>query len=207
MSKKRLLVFASGSHNGGGSGFEGLVEGVRSGVIKNAEIVAVVSNYPNGGVRRHADRLGIPFRFMSSPWDSASYQALANEYQPDLICLSGWLKLVRGLEGWVVINIHPGPLPEYGGPGMYGHHVHEAVIAKKVNSAVTMHFVSGEYDRGPVFFRYPVTIRPNDTAETLGSRVNEFEHGWQPWITNLVLNGTIRLEGGVIVVPDWYPFL
>lgn len=210
---KKILVFASGTKEGGGSGFQELVENSRTGVLES-EIVAVVSNHENGGVRQRANKLKVPFVHFIPPWDAEAYQKLAHDYKPDLICLSGWLKLVRGLDPAKTINIHPGPLPRFGGAGMYGHHVHEAVIAafksgEVKTSAVTMHFVTEKFDEGPVFFRYPVLIHDTDTVETLGERVNKIEHAWQSWATNLVVQGYISWDGEnphSLKVPDWYKF-
>jgi hypothetical protein len=108
-----------------------------------------------------------------------------------------------------VFNIHPGPLPEFGGKGMYGHHVHEAVLAafkrgEIEQSAVSMHFVTEDYDRGPTFLNLPVKIKKDDTAEDLGLRVNLFEHLYQPMITSMVVNGLISWDG---VNPDSLKFL
>jgi phosphoribosylglycinamide formyltransferase-1 len=133
----------------------------------------------------------------------------------DFIALSGWLKLVVGLNPGITFNIHPGPLPEFGGPGMYGHHVHEAVLkafraGKITHSAVSMHFVTPEYDKGPVFFRMPVKIEDSDTAESLGHRVNEVEHAWQSHITGLVVSRAIYWDGenpSSLHVPESYAFL
>lgn len=209
MSKPKILVFASGSAEGGGSGFEKMVLASRDGTL-NADIVTVVSNNANGGVRTRADQLGVPFQHFPKPWDSKSYQRLATKSEADFFLLSGWLKLVTGLDpatrfnSRTVINIHPGPLPDFGGPGLYGHRVHEAVIAafrqrKITHSAVSMHFVTEEYDRGPIFFQHKVKINIDDTAETIGARVNQQEHFHQPRITNLVVNGLIKWDG---VNPD-----
>lgn len=133
-------------------------------------------------------------------------QKIASETGADFFALSGWLKLVKGLNpatrfnSRTVFNIHPGPLPNFGGPGLYGHYVHEAVIAayrqgKITHSAVSMHFVTEEYDRGPIFLNCRVKIKDNDTPETLGARVNEWEHAYQPGVTNLVVNGYIKWDG------------
>jgi phosphoribosylglycinamide formyltransferase-1 len=110
------------------------------------------------------------------------------------------MKLVTGLDPSVTFNIHPGPLPEFGGAGMYGHHVHEAVIAafgrgEITHSAVCMHFATSEYDRGPIFFRHNVKIEGDDTPDSIGSRVNKCEHRWQPEITNLVVYREITWNG------------
>ena len=211
---KKILVFASGTKEGGGSGFQELVENSRTGVL-GAEIVAVISNHENGGVRRRADDLKIPFVHFPAPWNHEIYQKLVRDRKADLVCLSGWLKLVKGLDPAKTINIHPGPLPRFGGAGMYGHHVHEAVIAafragEIKTSAVIMHFVTEKFDEGPVFFRYPVLIRDADTAETLGERVNKIEHAWQSWATNLVIQGYISWDGrdpNSLKIPDGYNFI
>lgn len=205
MNKPRVLIFASGSAEGGGSGFEKLVLASRGGPL-SADIVAVVSNHANGGVRARADKLGIPFLHFPKPWTGDAYQKFATESGADFFALSGWLKLVTGLDpatrfnSRTVFNIHPGPLPNFGGPGLYGHHVHEAVIAafkrqEITHSAVCMHFVTGEYDRGPVFFQCYVKINDGDTPETIGARVNQQEHQYQPEITNMVVNGLIKWDG------------
>lgn len=209
MLKGRILVFASGDTTGGGSGFQELIENSRSGVLP-AEIVAVVSNHGHGGVREIASTSNIPFIFMDS-FEAKDYQSLYYGLEKPYVALSGWLKLVKGLPDHRTFNIHPGPLPEFGGKGMYGHYIHEAVIAafkvgKIKYSAVTMHFVSEKYDSGAIFFQFPVLIRPNDTPETLAARVNKIEHGWQSWITGLVVSGKISLDAGKLIVPSWYKF-
>ena len=215
--KPKILVFASGSAEGGGSGFEKLVEASRGGPL-DAEIVAVVSSHANGGVRERADRLGVPFTHFPLPREAADYQRIADASGATLFTLSGWLKMVKGLNlatGFspkTVINIHPGPLPEFGGPGLYGHHVHEAVMeafkaGEVTHSAVTMHFVDEVYDRGPAFFRLNIKVEAGDTPDFLGARVNRWEHRCQPEITNLVAHDLIRWDGvnpGSLVVPDGY---
>ncbi|HRH24444.1 MAG TPA: formyltransferase family protein [Candidatus Paceibacterota bacterium] len=195
----KLLVFATGTPEGGGSGFENLVNASRDGRL-TAEVVGVVCNFESGGVREKADRLGIPFIYMPGPYTAEAYLKIVSDTDADFAALSGWLKLVKGLDPKTTFNIHPGPLPEFGGAGLYGHFVHEAVMkayqeGRITHSAVSMHFVTPEFDEGPVFFSHQVEIFPDDTADTLGKRVNEAEHRYQPEITNLVLNGTISWDG------------
>ena len=202
----RVLVFASGDAKGGGSGFQELVEfsRTRPPVLK-AEVVAVISNHPDGGVRRRADALHIPFECWSGPFDAKGYRSFVERYEADYVMCSGWLKFVRGLDPARTVNIHPGPLPQFGGPGMYGHHVHEAVITayrrgEIAQSAVTMHFVDDvAFDNGPIIFQMPVLIRPDDDAETLARRVNEKERAWQSYILNLVVHGHIFLSRGQVI--------
>jgi folate-dependent phosphoribosylglycinamide formyltransferase PurN len=195
--KPKLIIFASGSKTGGGSGFENLVRASRDGRL-DAEILRVVSNHELGGVHQKADKLGVPFYYMTGPWTTEEYKKAAEG--ADFVALSGWLKLVAGLNARTTFNIHPGPLPEFGGPGMYGHFVHEAVMkayheGRLTHSAVSMHFVTEKYDEGPVFLSEPVEILPSDTPETLAKRVNETEHRVQPVITNMIVHGKIRWDG------------
>ncbi len=203
--KPKLLILASGTATGGGSGFTNLLKSAKKGTL-NADIIGVVSNHQNGGVRLQAHTNDVSFFHFPGPWTAEEYQRIARESGADFFALSGWLKLVTGLDVGTtfnpktVFNIHPGPLPEFGGPGLYGIKVHQAVIKafeerRIEHSAVSMHFVTGEYDRGPVFLDHHVTIDHLDTPETLQRRVNGVEHQVQPHITNLVVKGEITWDG------------
>ena len=202
----KILVFASGDPRGGGSGFQELVEFSRTNPpVLDAQIIGVISNHENGGVRRKADALHVPFEHWPGPYDAKAYRAFVEKYQADFVMCSGWLKFVRGLEPARTVNIHPGPLPRFGGVGMYGHYVHEAVMAayhrgEITQSAVTMHFVDEKaYDHGPIIFQMPVLIRPEDDAESLAKRVNEKERAWQSYILNLVTHRHIYLSNGQVL--------
>jgi len=203
--RPRILVFASGDEKGGGSGFQELVEFSRTKPpVLDAQIIGVISSHPNGGVRRRADALHVPFEHWSGPFDVSGYRAFVQKYQADYVMCSGWLKFVKGLDPAKTVNIHPGPLPRFGGRGLYGHYVHEAVMAayqrgEITQSAVTMHFVDDiAYDNGPVIFQMPVMIRPDDDAGTLAQRVNEKERAWQSHILNLVVHRLICLSNGQV---------
>jgi len=213
MSRPKILVFASGTKTGGGSGFRRLVEeSTKLGGNLAADIIGVVSNHLNGGVKRIADEVGVPFYFFDNARNATGrqYQYFVSTLGAEWVALSGWLKLVKGLNPATTFNIHPGPLPKFGGPGMYGHHVHEAVMAafgrgELTHSAVSMHFVDQEYDHGNLFFKLPVEIEPDDTPDSLGARVNKQEHVWQSFITDLVVHRHIRLtRAGNLIVPAWY---
>ena len=205
VERTRVLVFASGDEKGGGSGFQELVEFSRTDPpVLDAQIIGVISNHGHGGVRKRADALHIPFEYWVGPYDGKGYRSFVEKYQADFVMCSGWLKFVRGLDPAKTVNIHPGPLPRFGGPGMYGHHVHEAVMAafhrgEIIQSAVTMHFVDeAAYDHGPIIFQIPVLIRPEDDAESLAKRVNEKERAWQSYILNLVVHQHIYLSKGQV---------
>ncbi len=222
-SKPKLLIFATGEKTpgDGGSGFKNLVLASRAGIL-DAEIVGVVSNYPSGGVFTKAAELGIPFchmpvtKEMLSTFLASEYVRIVNTFGADFVALSGWLRMVYGLDSSRTINIHPGPIPGFGGTGFFGHHVHDAVIKARDewglrNTAVCMHFVTGVVDdERQLIARVPVQIRGDDTAKILGSRVLETEHLIQPLVTNLVLNGQISwsgVKGEPVVFPKDYDLL
>lgn len=202
-TKPKILVFASGSATGGGSGFAKIVEQSRGDdPVLDAIIVGVVSNHESGGVRKKADALGIAFATMANDFTVERYQWLVRHFAADYVMLSGWLKKVSGLEMTRTVNIHPGPLPLT--RGLYGHRVHEAVLAayhrgEIAMSAVTMHFVDEQYGTGPIAFSAEVQIFPDDTPETLGARVNACEHAWQSRILDLIVHGDIRLVGWEVI--------
>jgi phosphoribosylglycinamide formyltransferase-1 len=207
----KAVVFASGTKTGGGSGFENLVRHSRFGTL-SAEVVAVVSNHADGGVKEKAEALAVPFRHFSGPWSGDLYQSIVREFGGEWFLLSGWLKPARGLDPRRTVNIHPAPLPRFGGKGMYGLKAHRAVLeafrrGEIGETSVCMHFVTDAYDEGPVFFRHSVAIMPDDTDVSLAQRVNRAEHVWQPVITDLVVRGEIFWDGrdpSSLTVPTGY---
>lgn len=227
--KPRIIVFASGTKDGGGSGFENLVRASRNGLSLasardnsllqselDADIVAVVSNHEHGGVRERAERLGVPFIFFSP---NSDYRKIIEDSGAEWVALSGWLKHVKGLDPRKAFNIHPALLSQldgrFGGPGMYGYRVHKAVKAaldagEITESGFTMHFVTDEMDRGPVFFEYRVPLRKGMSADEIAKAVNVAEHEWQPRITNMVVHGQIAWDGKnptSLKVPAGYQYL
>src|SRR3989344_1712188 len=207
MSKPKLIIFASGKRSGGGSGFENLA---RSKDL-DADIVAVVSNHERGGVHERAMQLGIPFIYFDPSVHSnvlqnvgTSYQEIVRKSEAEWVALSGWLKHVSGLDPAKTFNIHPALLSQFsgrfGGHGMYGNHIHEAVKAaldagEITESGFTMHFVTEEMDRGPAFFEHRVPLKQGMTADEIAHAVNIAEHEWQPKVTNMVVHGEIRWDG------------
>ena len=227
-----LVVFASGTKIGGGSGFENLAN-----KLQNGKIVLVVSNHEKGGVHERAGRLKIPFYHFSAPWSGKRVEEIIKSYDDVYVTLSGWLKHVpmrrlgfwpgflrlfglnRGLDPHKTFNIHPGPLSvlggRFGGKGMYGDHVHKAVAealerGEITTSAVTMHFVINGYDRGPIFFEKPVSLQRGMSWEEIKKLVLAEEHTWQPIITDLVVLGQIFWDGknpATLSVPTNYEYL
>lgn len=206
---RRIVVMATGTKKGGGSGLQWLYEATRTGVITNTEISAVVCDNEIGGVRTIAERFDIPFVYLPHDEESAeSYQEIVKLYDPRIVCLSGYLRRVQGLDPRMVINVHPGDTVKFGGHGMYGHRVHEAVVeaferGEVSQTYMTMHFATGPYDKGPIFFKFPIALRKGESPEELGRRVNEVEHSWQAPVTELVLNRRIRLMGSGTKTDPW----
>jgi folate-dependent phosphoribosylglycinamide formyltransferase PurN len=218
MSRPRLIVFASGTKTAGGSGFESLVQATKTGTL-DADIVAVVSNHENGGVRERAARLGVPFAHFNGPFDAEHYQKITRDTGAEWAMLSGWLRIVHGLDPAKTFNIHPALLSfdsgRFGGHGMYGHHIHEAVLTAFEDGEITetgcsMHFITEEFDRGPIFFEYRIPLKKGETAEDIRKLVQATEHEWQPKITNMVVHREIRWDGKdpkSLVVPKEYKYL
>jgi folate-dependent phosphoribosylglycinamide formyltransferase PurN len=177
------------------------VEASRSGVLR-ADIVVVVSNHPAGGVFTKARDLGISFVHSPKGRTADDYRRIVADARADYVALSGWLGKVEGLDPRTTFNIHPAlDLVRFGGRGFHGHHVHEAVMEAYrrggvTHSGVTMHFATPKYDDpSGIFFQRKVAILPEDTAETLGRRVNSLEHRWQAVITDRVVQGQISWDG------------
>lgn len=218
MVRPKLIVFASGTKTGDGSGFENLVRASRTGEL-GADITAVVSTREHGGVRERAERLSVSFLHFPGPYDAEGYQRIVHASGAEWVALSGWPKLVRGLDPAQTFNIHPALLSfdngRFGGLGMYGRHIHEAVsraieAGETVESGCTMHFVTDEYDRGPVFFEYRLPLAKGLMIETIAAVISTIEHEWQPRITNMVVRGDIRWDGedtASLVVPEGYHYL
>lgn len=179
--KPRLVILASGT----GTTFTAIAEACRSGRL-NADLAGLVVSRDGAPVIDRAEEYGVPTvvvelaRFKDrSQWDRTMTAATAG-YEPTLVALAGFTQLLgpeflKTFERRVV-NTHPSLLPKYGGPGMYGRNVHEAVLrAKEKESGVSVHWVAGEYDSGPVIAQKPVPVYPGDTARNLAERVQGVE--------------------------------
>lgn len=178
-AQPRLAVLASG----GGSNLQALIDAHCRGDLP-ARVMLVTANRAQAGALERARRHGIPAVYVGRKQHAdpeARILELLREHRIDVVVLAGWLALVGpGLLAAYpkrVINIHPGPLPQFGGKGMYGRHVHEAVLAAGVpSSGPTVHLVDEHYDQGPILAHVEVPIRPGDTAEQLAERVLREEH-------------------------------
>lgn len=194
----RLVVLVSG----GGTTLQNLINRIADGRLA-AKIVGVVASRTDvGGVGR-AERAGIPVAVAERGKDFAGrVWAAVREFNPRLVCFGGWLHLLPIPEDFRlrVLNIHPSLLPAFGGKGMYGHHVHEAVLeyGAKV-SGCTVHFADDTYDTGPVVAQRCVPVLDGDTPASLAARVFEAECEAYPEAIERVASGTWLVEGRRVV--------
>jgi phosphoribosylglycinamide formyltransferase-1 len=194
---KKISVFASGS----GSNLQSIIDSIEKGSLE-AEIALVISNSSNAFALERARKHSITavhFSTKTHP-DPANYTEelirLHAEKEVELVLLAGYMKLLPpkfiSLYKGRILNIHPSLLPKHGGKGMFGHHVHEAVIASKDHeSGATIHWVTEGYDEGPVMLQRAIPVLPGDNAETLSKRVLAVEHALYPEAVRLVLNNQI----------------
>lgn len=194
----RIAVLASG----GGSNLHAILEYLDVlGDRRSGQVVLVASDRPNAGALERAGRRDIPTAVVRGPKqpDGEALDALLDAHGIDLIVLSGYLKLlpqdvVQRFAGRI-INIHPALLPAFGGTGMYGNRVHQAVIESGVKvTGVTAHFVNEVYDSGRIIAQWPVPVFPSDDAGTLAARVLRVEHLVYPRVVDAVASGRMTLE-------------
>jgi phosphoribosylglycinamide formyltransferase-1 len=176
----RIAILASGS----GSNSQRLMEHFRD--HPRAEVVLVGCDNPQAGVVRRAWDNRMPcYLFTSSDLRQGVVQRELIGQRVDLLVLAGFLRLIPAalVQAFPkrIINIHPALLPKYGGKGMYGHHVHAAVIAAgESESGITIHYVNERYDEGEHLFQVKCPVLPNDTPDTLAARVHTLEHAHYP---------------------------
>ncbi len=164
----RLAVFVSG----GGRTFMNLHDRTRAGTLR-AQVVLVVASSHCGAVPKAVER-GIPCEVHPGVLPPDRLREILRHYSPDYLVLAGYLKRLAILPEYAgrVVNIHPALLPKFGGPGMYGRRVHEAVLAaREPESGCTVHLCDEEYDRGEILLQRRCPVRSDDTPDTLAARV------------------------------------
>jgi formyltetrahydrofolate-dependent phosphoribosylglycinamide formyltransferase len=205
--KLRLAVLLSGS----GTTLQNLIDLAAAGQLP-AEIVLVVASRRDAFGLERARQAGIPTAvlrprdFPSGAEFTAGVFGKVEEAGAELVCLAGFMVKIGLPARWAnrVMNVHPALLPAFGGQGMYGHFVHEAVLAAgcKVTGA-SVHFVDREYDHGPIILQKPVEVRGDDTAETLAARVQAAEREIYPEAVRLFAAGRLAVEGRrVRILPE-----
>ena len=205
VSPFRLGILASHA----GTNFQSILDRCLTGEIP-AKVGVVVSNNSRSGALERAQKCGIPISHLSSathPVPEALDEALTEtllRHHVDLVVLAGYMKklgpvLLRKYKGRV-INVHPSLLPAFGGQGMFGKRVHEAVLKSGCAvTGVTIHVVDGEYDHGPVIAQAVVPVLNGDTPEKLAQRVLEMEHRLYPNVVRLLAQNRIAINDGCAI--------
>ena len=191
-------IFASG----GGSNFHAILKKIQNGELKDASVSLVISNNSKSGALETARNNSISALHISgktrpepADYESAIMDAL-DKYKVELIALAGYMKLlpagvIKKYPGRI-LNIHPALLPKFGGKGMYGMHVHEAVLASgDSESGATIHYVNEKYDEGPIIRQSKVPVMPDDTPEDLAARVLSAEHDLYWRVIDDIVHGKI----------------
>jgi len=185
---KRIILFASGN----GSNAENICR-----YFQNAPDVKVAALFCNNAHAKVFERLKpyqVPSHLLSRQQlnNEEEFGPLLNQYHPDLIVLAGFLWLIPA---WMVqtyhgriINLHPALLPRYGGKGMHGHHVHEAVRASgEIETGITVHFVNEHFDKGEIIFQASVSVQPDDSAADIAAKISKLEMEHFPRVIEKVL--------------------
>lgn len=185
---KSIVIFASGS----GSNAENIIRHFQSG--QKARVTLVLSNKKEARVLDRAQELKVSaMSFNREAVGSGIISSLLDNLKPDLIVLAGYLwKVPESITQKFrnrIINIHPALLPDYGGKGMYGMHVHRAVIDDgRKESGITIHYVNEHYDEGAIIFQAKTPVTEADTPEILAGKIHELEYEHFPKIIEKVLD-------------------
>ena len=205
MDRLRIACTASG----GGRTILNLLDAIESGEL-HAEIVHVIVDRECAAVERCAAR-GLPVELL--PWTKGTtpedWAARAwpriEETGSQLVCHAGFLRLLQVPDAWLyrVMNVHPALLPKFGGKGMWGNHVHRAVLASgDAESGCTVHFATNEYDAGPAIVQRRVPVEPGDTIESLAARVFAAECVAYPEAVRLYGAGRLAVVDGKVTIRD-----
>jgi phosphoribosylglycinamide formyltransferase-1 len=204
----KIAVFVSG----GGTNLQAIIDNTKDGILKDIEIVLVLSSSKDAYALERAANNGIKSAVVSrrdfdsvEAWDNAVV-AEVEKSGADLIVLAGYLSLlgpkIVSRYSNRIINIHPALIPSFCGAGMYGIRPHKAALAKGVKvSGATVHFVNENYDEGPILLQKAVDVLPNDTPETLQKRImQECEWKLLPQAIRLIADGRVVIENNICYI-------
>ena len=196
-----IAVFASGR----GSNFQAILNAIQEGYLP-ARVTVLISNKADAGAFEIARAQDIPAvqisqaKFSSEDAFAQGLLDLLRNHQVEFIALAGYLKRIpaRVVQQYrnCIVNIHPALLPAFGGPGMYGHRVHEAVLESGATvSGATVHVVDEEYDRGPIVMQKSVAVSGDETPDSLAAKVLAVEHELYPLALKAFAEKRIHIEG------------
>ncbi len=186
---KKVVILASGN----GTNAERIISYFSE--RDTAKVILVISNNPNAGVLGRCQRLEVDTMVASRDdfYHNSKVLHQLLSLQPDVIVLAGFLwllpkEIVSAFHGKIV-NIHPALLPDFGGKGMYGHHVHEAVLKSgQKTSGITIHLVNEKYDEGDILFQAKTEITAGETPESLAKKIHQLEHTHFPVVIEQLIN-------------------
>ena len=186
MRQKRIAVFASGSGTNAQNIFEYFADN------KSVVIDSLWANKPDAFALERARKSGIKTYVFNREqfYQTGEILATLNERKVDLIVLAGFLWLIPGnlIHNYTIINIHPALLPKYGGKGMYGMKVHQAVVENgEKESGISIHYVNEKYDDGAIIFQARCPVLPGDSPEQVATKVHELEYRYFPQVIEEVL--------------------
>jgi len=205
---KNIAIFASGA----GSNFKNIKTSIDNGNI-NGTIVLLISNNPNCGAVIFARRYKInceiinDYRYKNIKEKDTQYKLVLDSYKTDLILLAGFMKkiplnLINDYKN-KIINIHPSLLPKYGGSGYYGIKIHQSVIKNnETETGVTIHFVTENYDEGPVIMQRKIIVRIDDTPEILSKRVLQIEHKVYQLVVKAFCSNKITVNKNKVIINE-----
>ena len=187
---KRIVIFASGS----GTNAENLITFFQN--SDNASVIQILTNNPHAKVLERAKKHKVSALSFNRTAFSKTDDVLniLKASKPDLIVLAGFLwkfpEHILHVFPNKVINVHPALLPKYGGKGMYGMHVHNAVVEhKETETGITIHYVNEHYDEGAIIFQAKCDVNPSDTADDVAGKIHELEMAHFPEVVEGLLNG------------------
>lgn len=186
--------------SGGGTTLQNLIDRIACGKLA-ARLVGVVSSRADAFGIERAQRAGLPVEVAGK--NPNAVWAAVRAFDPQLVCFAGWLHLLPIPDDFRhrVLNIHPSLLPSFGGKGMYGHHVHEAVLNSGAKvTGCTVHFADDTYDTGPILVQKCVPVKPGDDPDTLAARVFQAECEAYPEAIELLAAGRVAVQGRRAVI-------
>ena len=200
MRRLRIGVLASG----GGTNLQAIIDACERGDI-DGDVVVVISNIPEAFALERAkkhriDAFAFPHKGVTREDHEKDVVSCLDQHQVDLVVLAGYLRVLTPVliskYAGRMMNTHPALLPSFGGEGMHGHNVHQAVIdyGCKV-SGCTIHFVTLDVDGGQIILQKAVPVQENDTADTLQERILKEEHKLLPRAIQLFAQGKLKIEG------------
>lgn len=188
---KKIVVFASGS----GTNAENIIKYFAATEIGRVEVV--FANNPNAKVIERARNYGIPTEiFSKEELIEGKVLQMINKIQPDLIVLAGFLlKFPENIIAAYpnkIINIHPALLPKYGGKGMYGMHIHRAIVGNKEReTGITIHYVNENYDEGNILYQKNVVLSGDETPEEVAEKIHELEQKYFPVVIEKLITNSL----------------